>query len=311
MRQSVLRTKTNSRRMVSLMLILALSLGVSAQRRGDDNYHFGYISLGAGYSALSSNIKDVSNYGSWGMIGGVGYEFRRASFWMSIGAQMQLLHSSCDIAEFNYTQVGKDDQGRDVDFKYIINESDKQQWTTIDVPLLLGYYYQGFYVGAGAKVGFSYRSQVTATGTYELRGDYSRYAGEDFHDMPDHRYGQYEFSGKQEIKLLPRGAIMAEIGYDVLATRRTNSLTCTILKVGMFFEYGLNSIVAVPDESKPRVVVSETDPTSATVYPYYLTAVKKNDRVVPYFVGLKLTFMVGGSRTGGSGTWHRGCQCYD
>lgn len=311
MRKSVLCTSKISRRIVSMMLLLALSLSVSAQRRGDDNYHFGYISLGGGYSAISSNIKDVSNYGSWGILGGVGYEFRRAKFWMSVGAQMQMLNSRCDIAEFSYTQYGKDDQGRDVDFKYVINESDKQKWTSIDVPLMLGYYYQGFYVGAGAKVGFSYRSSVTASGQYELRGDYARYAGEDFHEMPDHRYGLYDFSGKQEIRLLPRGAVMAEIGYDVLATRRTNSLTCTILKVGMFFEYGLNSIVAVPDESKPRVLVSETDPTQATVYPYYLTAVTKSDRVVPYFVGLKLTFMVGGSRTGGSGTWHRGCQCYD
>ena len=311
MRQSVPSTWKNARRMVSLVLLVVMSLSVNAQRRGDDNYHFGYISVGAGYSALSSNIKNVSNYGSWGALGGVGYEFRRAKFWMSIGAQIQILNSSCDIAEFTYTQVGKDDQGRDVDFHYLVNQTDKQRWTSIDVPLLLGYYYQGFYVGFGAKVGFSYRSSVTSSGQYELRGDYHRYAGEDFKEMPDHRYGKYDFSGKQEIKLLPRGAVMAEIGYDVLATRRTNSLTCTILKIGMFFEYGVNSLIAVPEKSKPRIVVSENDPTSATVYPYYLTAITKSDRVMPYFVGLKLTFMVGGSRTGGSGTWHRGCQCYD
>lgn len=299
------------KRVLTVVVLAALSLSVSAQRRGDDNYHFGYISVGAGYSALSSNIKDVSNFGSWGALGGVGYEFRRAKFWMSVGAQMMILNSSCDIAEYTYTQIGKDDQGRDVDFHYVVNEKDKQQWTSVDVPLMLGYYYQGFYIGAGAKVGFSYMSSVTASGTYDLKGDYHRYAGEDFQNMPDHRYGTYDFSGKQKINLLPRGAVLAEIGYDVLATRRTNSLTCTILKIGMFFEYGLNSVVAVPDESKPRIQVSENDPTSATVYPYYLTAIKKSDRVVPYFVGLKLTFMVGGSRTGGSGTWHRGCQCYD
>lgn len=299
------------KRMVTVVALVALSLSVSAQRKGDDNYHFGYISVGAGYSALSSNIKDVSNYGSWGALGGVGYEFRRAKFWTSIGAQLMVLNSRCDIAEFTYTQVGKDDQGRDVDFHYVVNESDKQQWMSVDIPLLLGYYYQGFYVGAGAKVGFSYNSSVTASGTYELKGDYHRYAGQDFQEMPDHRYGTYDFNGKKAIHLLPRGAILAEIGYDVLATRRTNSLTCTILKVGMFFEYGLNSVLAIPDEKQPRIEVSETDPTSATVYPYYLTGVKKGDSVVPYFVGLKLTFMVGGSRTGGSGTWHRGCQCYD
>jgi hypothetical protein len=51
------------------------------------------------------------------------------------------------------------------------------------------------------------------------------------------------------------------------------------------------------------------DATTAIINPYVNTFASPN-RTVPFFTGVKLTYMIGGSRTARAGM-HHGCMCYN
>ena len=310
-----------------VLLLASLPLWVSAQYRRIkvDNYHFGWISVSGGYSGLSENIDKVSTSGDFGGLIGAGYEFRRNSFWTSLGVQVQMHRSSTTLmGEYTFNKehagwpvngqgekaVGMDQQGRQFDPFYTVKpQKDQQNWNTVDIPLLLGYYYSGFYVGAGAKVGFSFNSRSKTSGTYNLAGDYPTAVGT-FRMMNDHGFKDYTYSGDQAIKLKTQCAIIGELGYDVLSTIRTQDHICHVLKIGFYFEYGvLNTVAQAPKDAAP-LTINTNDVTQAVINPYFYSTMGSKDRVAPYYVGLKVTYMIGGSRTTHSGTWHTGCQCY-
>jgi len=301
-----------------ILLVNSANLYARSPYAQADNYHFGYISAAAGYSSLSQNISTASTTGDLGYLVGVGYEFRRTSFWLSVGAQYMQHQSKTAIDAFEYIPPykGLDDQGKNVDYyKYTIRQTDEQSWRTIDVPIQLGYYYNGFYVGAGAKVGFSMGSTITVSGGYELSALYTRYMQE-FREV--HYYTNYDLPKTQHnIDLRPQFSLIGEIGYDLLSPMMTNEAVCHVLKIGFYFEYGLRSVrpegsidvISIEGMSVEDAAKAKADVTKATLNPYYLSTATEGKRIVPYFVGAKLTYMIGGNRYA-TGTWHKGCMCY-
>jgi len=302
--------------------MLAFSLGLQARSfsrnysNKADNYHFGYVSAAAGYTSLSQNMNTAQTTGSLGYLVGAGYEFRHTSFWISVGAQYLQEKSKAHLENEFKLENGVDDQGRNVNyFRYTTQQTDEQVLRTIDVPILLGYYYEGFYVGAGAKVGFDIGSKITVNGSYELSAQY-QHTMEEFHDVK--YYKSYNLPATTfDCDLRPQFSVIGEIGYDLLSPISTNSRICHILKIGFYFEYGLRSIrgqEAMDPISINGVGIEEArskqyDVRKTTLNPYYMSAATANAYVVPYFVGAKLTYMIGGNRYA-TGTWHKGCMCY-
>lgn len=290
-----------------LYIVLACLPWVGMAASGNansDNYHFGYVSVSAGYTSLSQNVENVSTKGGLGLIGGLGYEFRHTGFWLSAGAQFQMENSQTTVGEYSTPYYsGIDDQRKPVNYRYVINQQDKQSWRTIDIPILLGYYISGFYVGAGAKVGFSVGS--TTTGTYELIGNYPDLVGE-FRNV--NYYTTYSMASQTyNYPMRPQFSVLGELGYDLLSSMMTNSRICHVLKLGLYAEYGLRSVR--PADAVEPVTINPENVKQAQINPYYQSTMTAGQRIVPFYVGVKLTYMLGGSRTSG-GTWHRGCQCY-
>ena len=313
------------RRWLSLLLFLVLMpcsvclLGAQNRRSDNaDNYHFFYLSGGLGYSALDVQENDAVALGNMGGLAGAGYEFRRSKFWISLGAQMSWHTSTLQMNNFSYGPIaGEDIYGVPVQFKYAFRQCDEHHFSQLEVPLMMGYYYSGFYVGAGFKVGFrSVGATVRTTGEFDLTGDYS-----EVYQLGDVNYAElgyktYSFAYDHSVNLALNGAVIGELGYDILSTVRTRSHACQILKVGFYFEYGLNSII--PDKQTAEHISfpfkdrqGKPDATHPQVMPYYYSAAGTAKRIAPYLLGVKLTYMIGGSRTGITGTWHRGCQCYE
>jgi len=302
------------------LILLSICINANARKQYGyaDNYHFGYISAAAGYTSLSQNIPNVATTGDFGYLVGLGYEFRHTAFWLSVGAQYMQHQSKTVIDAFAYIPPykGMDDQAKNVDYyKYTIYQTDQQLWRTIDVPIQLGYYYNGFYVGAGAKVGFSVGSTITVSGEYDLSAKYNRYM-EEFRDV--NYYTHYSLpETKHNVALRPQFSLIGEIGYDLLSPMMTNDALCHVLKIGFYFEYGLRSVrpegsmdvISIDGMSVEEAAKAKADITKATLNPYYLSTATEGKRVVPYFVGAKLTYMIGGNRYA-SGTWHKGCMCY-
>ncbi|MCQ2348826.1 MAG: hypothetical protein MJZ65_06570 [Paludibacteraceae bacterium] len=300
------------------LLASARTRSYSRSNTQADNYHFGYISAAAGYTSISQNIDNVHTTGDLGYLVGLGYEFRRNSFWLSVGAQYMQEKSKTEIDEFSFIPSfkGLDDQGRNVDYyRYTIRQTDQQAWQTIDVPILLGYYYNGFYCGAGAKVGFSMSSSITTGGNYDLSAQYERYIGE-FRQV--NYYTNYPIDNRRfDCNLRPQFSLLGEIGYDLLSPMNTNSRICNVLKLGFYFEYGLRSvrpqntldIVSIGGKTVEEAARTGADVREATINPFYMSTATEGKWVVPYFVGVKLTYMIGGNRYA-TGTWHKGCMCY-
>jgi len=301
--------------LISLLLLLSVSVTARNEANIVDHYHFGYVSVGGGYSSIVQDVPGTVITGDVALLGGLGYEFRHNSFWLSVGAQYTMERSRLKADNLKYDNIpGIDDMGKEVKFGYYYNQADQHNWRTIDIPLMVGYYYSGFYAGAGAKIAFSYGSFVKSSGTYRFTGTYTMSQGDHTNTItygtegyPVGYYKPYATENKTTCALRPQVSVIGEVGYDVLSSMLNNSLICHVLKVGFYFECGLNTFR--PIDSLDPLNINPNNAAEATMNPYVLTAKTADQILSTFMVGAKLTYMIGGSRNN-SGTWHKGCQCY-
>lgn len=299
--------------------LLILLLGVTPTQAGKyrnsgslgldgDNYHFGFISTTAGYTMLSVGDPNIHPNGGWGGNIGLGYEFRNSGLWTNVGLQLSRHVSSITLEKYQENFQGKATNGDPATFYYDVEQVDKHQLYSLDIPVMAGYYVKGFYAGGGLKVGYYVSPKTNTTGIYELSAKHEQYTVV-FHHMPEWGYGFYQFDQTHKTQLKPQISLIGEIGYDLLSSMPTRSTICHILKLGFYFEIGLNHMAQT--STLAPVVPKSENATSAQINPYLNSRVEKGDRVAPFLTGLRLTYTIGGSRTAHAGRYHHGCQCYD
>ena len=276
-----------------------------------DDYHFGYVSGSVGFSMLQTAIPSAMPEGNVGGSVGIGYEFRNSGLWTSLGVQMSFHRSALIVDSYSVSKPGEDTQGKPVTLLYRVQQRDEMQWNYIDVPLLIGYYVKGFHVGAGVKVSYALNPVTRSKGTYHLSGKYDAY---DPIVTDGHGYGDYTFDNSNRNQLNVGASLIGEIGYDLLSSLPTRSRICHVLKLAFAFEYGLNTQLrswgGSPQESiVPQTATLPTPATNIVINPY-LNTFDPPKRAVPFFTGVKITYMIGGSRTARSGM-HHGCMCYN
>ena len=299
------------KKLIAIIALSTMSLFSFARNRwslDEDNYHFGYVSASAGYTSLSYSSGNIVAKGSLGYAAGLGYEFRRHNFWVSAGLQFQRLSSTLDVNDYTYIPQsgGMDRYGQVVkEYRYTIRQQDKQEWFDLDIPVMAGYYNNGFYIGAGFKVAFPVQASGKVSGSYDIDAVYDRYVGV-LSDVHEYQTYSYE-GGNSKYSLRPMVSLVGEVGYDFLSLMPTSDRICHVLKLGLYAEYGLNSLKTAP--LAEAVTVNPRNITEATLNPYLATERGSEGRIVPYYVGVKLTYMIGGSRSA-TATWHKGCQCY-
>lgn len=308
--------------LTSSMLSAQFRYRPSGRNMGGENYHFAYVSGGMGYSSMVENLNEVDPSGGFGWNLGAGYEFRNNGFWLSLGIGVGQNNSPAQVSWANdvvYDQYrGIDRNGnRFMPVFHDLQQQDSYQLTFVDIPLLLGYYRSGFYIGVGPKVGFGVRSKTRSMGTYELRGRYESYAS-DLYNIPEMGYTTYDFKEESTLQMSPLISICGEVGYDVLSLVWTKNPMCNILKIGFYFEYGLNTLLQPLTQSEHLVIKGELprpgkeyDMTQTGFRPYLGSCTTDNPMVFPFYTGLRITYMFGGSQEGGRKMMHKGCQCYD
>ena len=309
-----------AKRTILCVAVLVYSVLASAQtfhRRhnpleGGDDYHFGWVSGSVGYSMLDTRIPSAKSHGNAGGSVGVGYEFRNSGLWVNMGLQMSFHRSRLAIDEYTFTLPGQDTQGKNVQLLYRVNETDKIQWNFVDIPIMVGYYYSGLYVGGGLKLSYAISPSTTTKGDYDLSGKYAEYS-EPISNQPQHGYTQYYFEDQRANKLNVSASFIGEIGYDLLSSMPTSSRICHVLKLGFYFEYGLNNQVSkweTPQSPIETIGNERITPAMNVQVNPYLNTFAQPERTVPFFAGVKLTYMIGGSRTARAG-FHHGCMCYN
>ncbi|MGN1240249.1 MAG: hypothetical protein ACI4TV_05180 [Paludibacteraceae bacterium] len=311
-------------RLLAGVWLLSFSISVSAasyRRAANDNYHFVYLSGSAGYSMLQNDMPELTPAGKIGGLVGLGYEFRHNGFWMSVGAQTSFHRSSLTVTDMTFyphqsptyaTATFYDTQGKEIFPRYNVSQTDHLKWMFLDVPIMAGYYVQGFYVGAGVKISYAVSSDIETSGEYDFSANYVLYP--EVGIEVGHGYGHYEYPAtSQSVSLKPSASLIGEVGYDLLSSMPTRSATCSVLKLGFYFEYGISRLIN-PAEYKQNYTLSTLgnggyDLTKLHISPYLTTAVTNKNWIVPFYTGVKLTVMIGGSRGARTG-YHKGCQCY-
>lgn len=318
----MIRTKTTglALRVIILGVVCALAMGAQGQSykrhhspfEDGDDFHFGYISGSVGYSMLQTTIQNAMPEGNVGGAVGIGYEFRNSGLWANIGVQMSFHRSSLLVDPYTVSMPGQDTQGKAVSLQYRVNQTDKIEWNYFDVPLLAGYYVRGFHIGAGIKISYALNPKTISSGTYNLGGLYDGY--EKVIENVGHGFQEYEFTNTVKNQLKVGVSLIGEIGYDLLSSMPTRSRVCNVLKLAFYFEYGLNTQLRGWDGTPqqrvaPNAPALPTPATNVTINPY-LNTFDPPKRAVPFFTGVKLTYMIGGSRTARAGL-HHGCMCYN
>lgn len=315
---------------MSMVLVLVLPVSARSFRphrnafEGGDDYHFGYVSGSVGYSMLQTDVPYVLPKGNAGGSVGVGYEFRNSGFWANVGVQMSFHRSSFILDQYDTRKEpdqsvyhGFDTQGKPATFHYRIDQTDEMEWNYIDVPLMVGYYIRGFHVGGGLKVSYALAPKTRSYGTFHLfatNDDYSVPFGEFDNEMADRGYKDYAFDHRIDNRLNVGVSLLGEIGYDLLSSVPTSSRICNVLKLAFYVEYGVSNQLRNSETPSPRVAVPVNekgvkDATQAVIHPQVNTFATPA-WTVPLFTGVKLTYMIGGSRTAKVGI-HHGCMCYN
>lgn len=277
-----------------LICFFCANIIVYARYRGTTMYrNINYFSVsgGVGYSTLLENIPELNTIGSVGGNLSFGYELRISHFWLNTGIEAQYLRASSSFNISGFDRMAYDTQGKQVLYHYNFDKSiDNQQFIFANVPLLLGWHYVGFYIGAGAKVGYCVSAQESTKLRYSTSGTYLQYV-EDFDKMEDHFYSTYNISNTEKLSSKFKVSLIGEIGYDVLAwARQANHTEHHGLKIGAYIEYGLNNIISSSSD-KPLYSIDETNISSLSVTPFYNAHSANAYRVVPLYAGIRISWI--------------------
>lgn len=316
---------------VVLLCLPGLMAGQARWRKKTDkhdDYHFMYASFGVGYSSLTAPQVKGTIQGDYGALVGAGYEFRHGGFWMSVGGQVSEMNNRIHLEPYTFGSFDPsegitipgviekaDHTTANVLMQYEIMQTDQNRWHMGEVPIMLGLYKQGFYIGAGVKVGFAFKSSSTAMADYTVKYQFDRYVGHPDFGYSDQVYG---YSHKLEANFRPQVAIIGEVGYDILSLIPTRSLYCHVLKVGFYWEAGVTSMRQKDITYMEQNMIWQNPATNrkeVMINPYLMSKIPdgnaNKEMVAPFLTGVKITYMFGGSRTGSHGTMHKGCQCYN
>jgi hypothetical protein len=157
------------------------------------------------------------------------------------------------------------------------------------VPLMVGYYKNGFYAGLGVKIGIPVLSRITLSYSYTTSATYSDYI-EDFEDMFNHNYGLYQTSNRSSIDAMIKYSGVAEIGYNLLS-KASRGLQDSHhgFRVAAVCEYGFNNVLT-PKESSVLYEINPQNASQLTINPYYFANMKKGQFFHPLYVGVKLSW---------------------
>lgn len=253
--------------------------------------HFLTLSGGAGYSTLFENVPELISFGSVAGTIDLGYEYRIKGFWLNIAVELQYLSAT---STFNISGTEKwiyDTQGKLALMHYDFDQSfDKQEFFFVNLPVMLGYYYRGLYLGVGAKVGYCIRAKESTTLRYTTSATYQQYI-DNFNGMGDHNYTTYATSASESLNSKYKLSAIAEIGYDVLAySREMEHTNRSGLKISVVAEYGLNNLINTNAEL-PLYSFNEKNAAELFIHPFYNTIAAQSYRIHPFYVGMRIAWI--------------------
>ncbi len=256
----------------------------------------------AGYGRLFHNVPDVKHLGGGGLsIGGL-FEYESGYFMLQTGAGIAFRQYSDSVHDVFYTNqlygalttdirwnTILDSYGVPVDVLYysFTERKDVARTLSLQIPLLLGANFDGFYFLAGPKLSLSFWGQTVMKCNATSEADYSsRYIGM-YGEMDNHGY-------RHNVPLKYTGPALWNIRFNIMASAEVGwefYLGVNHLRIAAYADYGLltlspssgNQFVSVPYDTKFNF-------ETFTFNHVYTTAEAADSRMNEFSAGLKFTY---------------------
>lgn len=283
--------------------------GIISRRFTGDRYLFG-LYLDGGYSALVSPKINMKDQMGWDVGGGLVFEFEKKTFWVQtgVGINFQQIKAIFPDDSLMFTNVSDSWTGRHDNYVYdltygVTNRKDVISDLTIQVPLLMGVRYFGFYWGAGPKVSLNIAGNVRTIAQLTTIADYERYIGV-YGEMDNHGWRKLvDVNSKADWQRAKIDILAStELGYEWSSkeTRIGNGMYRNKdvhewrVRIGAFADFGILNIC--PKKTLPLIDVP-------TDYRYDFIKVKLNSPLVTQnfndtwarnlTAGIKITILYG------------------
>ncbi len=287
-----LRRLMKLKRVQCLILLLILNSFLLFSKVGFTSMFGLYV--GGGYPFVFDDFVETQSLGKFSGDLGLSYGFRLNNFWFECGAEYQLHESVAEYAVSGTDVLMYDTQGKEMLFHYKFDRAiDQQNFNMISVPVILGYYNSGFYIGGGPKVGFGIGLVEKSDLYYTTSATYNQYI-EDFIGMPDHYYATYQESCKETLNFNFRLGALVEIGYDFLELMNSKRKNYSSLRFSVFAEYMFLNLKS-DNASSLLYNIDETNPTKIQLLPFYYVKASGDSKATPFhsvIVGAKLSWMI-------------------
>lgn len=277
------------------VVLLALAAGycnVHAQKAAPKypEFHYFTVSVSGGYSAFLSDFGNTKLLGGGAAILGVGYEYYYRSFWLSLGIETEWDNSALKFNQYDHVESMQDTEGDLMNYHYLSGRwQDNHSAVYLNIPFTLGFGIGGFYMGVGAKAGMNVYGHAESVMEYRTTGVYDRYV-QDFEDMPNHFYDNYEVRNRYRIKYAPAASIIGVIGYEVASFGDKDGKAPVRLKLGAYAEYGFLKAYENAEVSE-QVGFDEKNPSQLVLKPYIMSNDIRPNSFNNLFVGIKATFL--------------------
>lgn len=287
-------------RITILFLFLSVNTVFAKVRRpryNRDTHHYFYANITPGYSIIFDDFENTDEKGGFAGIIGLGYSFKLPHVWFEVGAESQMLSSYMTISdEFSDKRI-LDTEGDVVTYHY--NKQlwyDRQDLLYVGMPVMVGYRHDnGFSVGVGFKCSINMLGLAHNRLRYSISATYNDYI-EDFENMPNHFYGDYESYVRGNITdrvNRHRAALCLETGYVVYDNQseykraRNRHVLC---RLSGYFECGISQVMGNSNKSQEMYTLNTHNPAKLDNMPYYMSNNIYFKRTLPFMLGVRLTY---------------------
>ena len=270
----------------TLLFILFFVTSSALVAQTQETHHYINVWGAGGYATIFNDVPYTKASGGPGALVGFGYELSHKRFLFSFGAEFDYKYVSMSRNDFRLSVDAIDTEGDPLLFHYnFTGFTDRYSLGYINVPIFFGGKFNKVYFLVGAKVGInlfgssSVQSHIKTTGTYP-------WALEEFQNMPDHFFTDYDVKNEYPIRFGLSVAPSAEVGYLI---PKSKSKSLFSQRVALFVDYGVLNIHQKVSNGNVVGIPTNDNILNVKLNPLMLSDQALNSSFNPFMIGIKYT----------------------
>ena len=251
-------------------------------------------SIGGNFVHVVDNLQMTQSRLSGGGEAGIAYEWQREHLIVRTGINYSLQCPSMAVDSQWLEQEMLDTRG--VPFTYrglLAQRTDRMNLHQLTVPLMIGGSWYGLYILAGVKMSVFLHATARQEAQLRTAGDYQGRYYDWFENMPNHGYHDFEPVESTHALQLQRFDVRlaAEMGYTISLNRYTDHRPPSLLRMGVFTEYGLLNLHS-GNNTEPRTRTDWSQYLHVDMTHLYGSEESNASRANLFIYGVRLTLLL-------------------